>query len=359
MLPCAVMAMAFTVLYIGVSALLIELNKGLLGAGGSFPFPLALCVVHQLMTSLLSLLLYLVCPSLFPGVKSAMKSVLTSALSIWLWFIPIGAFVAGSLLLSNMAYEYCSMSFIQMLMVGNVILTFSASIALGLECFSWAGFIMITIIFAGGLIAATGDIRFSMLGLIVQIGSQCCEVSKILGQNLLMLGKNRDGLNVSRLDPLSLVFFLAPVASVFLGALMLWAIHSGHKEGDLTLIWTHGTAVWHLIAASSALAFCLHVISAFMIFVVSATGLVLAGIAKDIAIVFFSALFLHEAVTRKQLLGCFLAFMGIMHYCMLKMHSECFEDGQVFNGFKRVYGRLYQGFDSSETERKKLLSERP
>lgn len=356
MLPCAVMAMAFTVLYIGVSASLIELNKGLMGAGGSFPFPLALCLVHQLMTSLLSLLLYLACPSLFPGAKSALK---TSPVSIWLRFIPIGACVAGTVLLSNMAYEYCSMPFIQMLMVGNVLLTFIASIALGLECFSRAGFVMIAIIFAGGLIAATGEIRFSILGLIVQIGSQCCEVSTILGQNLLMSG---NGLGVSRLDPLSVVFFLAPVASVFLGALMLWAIHSGHKEGDLILIWTHSAAVWHMIAASSALAFCLDVIIAFMIYVVNATGLVLAGIAKDIVIVFSSVLFLHGSVARKQLVGFFLAFMGIMHYCMLKMHSDCFEDDQVFNGFKRVYGRFYHGFDSSETiplitDRKKLLSE--
>jgi len=244
-----------------------------------------------------------------------------------------------------------------MLMVGNVVVTFLASIALGLESFSQAGFIMITIIFTGGLIAATGDIRFSIFGLIVQISSQCCEVSKLLGQNLLMWGKTQDGVDVSRLDPLSVVFFLAPVAFVFLGALMLWAIHSGHKEGDLVLIWTHGTSAWHIIAASSALAFCLDVIIAFMIFAVSATGLVLAGIVKDIVIMFSSVLFLHEAVTRKQFVGFFLASVGIMHYCMLKMHSDCFEGDQVFNGFKRVYGRLYHGFDSSETERKKLMSE--
>merc|ERR1719473_504146 len=106
---------------------------------------------------------------------------------------------------------------------------------------------------------------------------------------------------------------------------MLCAIYSGHKEGDLILIWTHGTAVWHMIAASSALAFCLNVIITFMIFVVNATGLVLAGITKDIVIVLSSVLFLHESVTRKQLVGSFLAVMGIMHYCMLKMHSDCFE----------------------------------
>jgi len=355
MLPCALKAMVFTFLYITVSAMLIELNKRLTGAGGSFPFPLTLGVMHQLMTWLLSWLLYLACPSLFPGVKSAMKN---SPVSIWLWFIPIGACVAGSLLLSNMAYVYCSMPFIQMLMVGNVMLTFIASVSLGVESFSWAGFIMIAITFGGGVIAAAGDVRFSILGLVIQIGSQCCEVSKIMGQNLLMWGKNH-GLILPRLDPLSVVFFLAPVAFVFAAALsMLWAIHSGHNEGDSVFIWTHGAAVWHMIVASSILAFCLNVIITFMIFAVSATGFALAGIAKDIVIMFSSILFLHEAATRKQLVGSFLVFVGIMHYCMLKIHSDCFEEGQVLSGFKRVYRCLYHGFDSSEMERKKLLSER-
>jgi drug/metabolite transporter (DMT)-like permease len=343
--------MVFTVLYVGMSAMQIELNKWLIGAGGNFPLPLALSVMHQMMTWLLSWLLYLACPCWFPGVQS-------SPLSIWLWFIPIGAFAAGSLVLSHVAYAYCSMPFIQMLMVGNVMLTFIASASLGLERFSRAGFIMITIIFAGGLIAATGDLRFSILGLFLQITSQFCEVSKILCQNLLMWGKNH-GLILPRLDPLSVVFFLAPVTFVFLGALMLWAVLSGHKEGDVILIWTHGTAVWHMISASSALAFGLNVVIAFMIFTVSATGLVLAGIAKDISITLASIFFLHEVVTRKQLVGFVLAFIGIMHYCMLKIHSDCFEEeDQIFSGFKRMYGRLYHGFDASEAERKKLLSER-
>lgn len=344
-----------SVVYIAVSASLIELNKWLMGGGGSFPFPLALCVAHQLMTSLGTWLLFLIWPSLLPGVKSGMRTS-TGKLdtSICIRFVPIGAAFAGSVLLSNMAYEYCSVPFIQMLKESNVVLTFIASIALGLERFSRVGCSIIVIIFIGGLIAATGEIRFSLLGLLVQIGSQIFEVSKILGQNLLMRGKNQQGV---KLDPLSVVLFTAPLALVFLGMLMLWCIHSGHKEGNLHLIWHHGTAVWPLILASSVLAFFLNIVIACMIWSLNATGFVLAGIAKDITIVFSSILLLHESVTRQQLGGFFIAIIGIAHYSMMKMNKECFEEDKVLVGFQKVYSRLHLGFDASEAEQKKLVKQ--
>lgn len=270
-------------------------------------------------------------------------------------FIPIGIAFAGSVLLSNMAYEYCSVPFIQMLKEGNVVLTFIASVALGLEGFSKSGSTMILIIFVGGLIAATGEIRFSLLGLVVQLCSQVFEVSKLLGQNLLMRGKNQQGV---KLDPLSVVLFTAPLALVFLTVLMLWCIHSGHKEGNLTLIWLRGTAVWHMILASSVLAFVLNVTIACMIWTLNATGFVIAGIVKDITIVFSAILFLHESVTRQQLVGFSLAIVGITHYSLMKMNRDCFEDDNVLQGLKRLYGRLYLGeFDASEVERKKLLKD--
>lgn len=343
-------ALCTTVIYIGVSASLIELNKYLMGGAGNFKFPLALCIIHQFVTSLGTWLCFLVRPDLFPGIKVAVQ---TSEgkfdMGVWLRFIPIGAAFAGSVLLSNMAYEYCSVPFIQMLKEGNVVLTFIASIPLGLERFSRVGCSIILIIFTGGLIAATGEIRFSLLGLIVQISSQICEVSKILGQNLLMRGK--------KLDPLSVVLFTAPLALVFLGILMLGCIHLGHKEGDLRLIWTQGTAVWHMIAGSAVLAFFLNITIACMIWSLNATGFVLAGIAKDITIVFSSILLLHEHVTRQQLVGFSLAIVGIMHYSMMKMNSDCFEEDRVLVGFKQVYSRVFLDRDATEAERKKLLKQ--
>lgn len=281
--------------------------------------------------------------------------------SMWLKFIPIGLAFAGSVLLSNMAYEYCSVPFIQMLKEGNVVLTFVASIALGLERFSWSGSSIIMLIFIGGLIAATGEIRFSLLGLTVQLSSQVFEVSKLLGQNLLMRGKNQEGV---KMDPLSVVFFTAPLALAFLGVLMIWCVHSGHKEGDLALMWTQGTLVWHMIMASALLAFVLNVIIACMIGLLNATGFVLAGIAKDITIVFSAILLLHESVTRQQLVGFSLAIIGIMHFSLMKMNSDCFEEDKILVGLKRLYGRLSPGgrlytcgFDASDAERKKLLKD--
>lgn len=345
-----------SILYIGVSASLIECNKWLMGGDKRFPFPLALCIGHQLVTSVGTFLCFLMWPSLFPGIKSAM---LTSSgkfdFSICVWFIPIGAAFAGSVLLSNWAYEYCSVPFIQMLKEGNVVLTFIGSIIVGLERFSRAGCSIVLLIFTGGLIAATGEIRFSLLGLIIQLSGQIFEVSKLLGQNWLMRGKTFKGV---KLDPLSVVLFTAPPALVFLGMLMLWCIHSGHKEGNLTLILMHGTQVWHVILVSSILAFCLNVVIACMIWSLNATGFMLAGIAKDITIVFSSILLLHESVTRQQLVGFSLAILGIMHYSLMKMNSECFEEDKgLVVGFKQVYSRLYCGSDASKAECKKLLKQ--
>lgn len=344
-----------SVVYITVSASLIELNKWLLGGKGSWPFPLALCVIHQLVTSLCTWLCYIVRPSLFPGVKSVMQTAEGKFdVTMFARFIPIGAAFGGSLLLSNMAYEYCSVPFIQMLKEGNVVLTFLASIPLGLERFSWSGSSMILLIFIGGLIAAMGEIRFSLLGLIVQLGSQMFEVSKLLGQNLLMRGQTRHG---GKMDPLSVVLFTAPLALVFLTMLMVWCIRSGHKEGNLALMWSSGFEVWHMIIASAVLAFVLNIIIACMIGLLNATGFVLAGIAKDITIVFSAIIFLHESVTRQQLAGFSLAIVGIMHYSLMKLNSDCFEEDKIFVGMKRLYARLSPGFDATDAESKKLLKD--
>ena len=92
--------------------------------------------------------------------------------------VPIGLLYAASLWLSNSAYLYLSVSFIQMtksLMPG---LVYACGVTLGTERFGWSSAANMTLIAFGVLVCAIGEENLIMKGLMQQLVALLFEVRR-------------------------------------------------------------------------------------------------------------------------------------------------------------------------------------
>merc|ERR1719217_1318598 len=118
------------IVYIAVSATMIHSNKWMM-RDDHFPYASCLCTCHMFVSAICSAISY----KLFPSWFTAMSSVKVEP-SFLLKFLPIGIAFAASLILSNQAYIYCNVAFIQMLKEINIVMVFFLSALVGLQKFS-------------------------------------------------------------------------------------------------------------------------------------------------------------------------------------------------------------------------------
>jgi hypothetical protein len=118
--------------------------------------------------------------------------------------IPIGVLYAASLWLSNSAYLYLSVSFIQMtksLMPG---LVYSCGITLGTEKFNISSALNMILIAFGVVVCAVGEENLVMKGLVQQLIALLFEAARLTLVQILMTGKG------IKLNPLQSLYYVSP-----------------------------------------------------------------------------------------------------------------------------------------------------
>eukprot|EP00746_Dinoflagellata_sp_MGD_P154821 gnl/MRDRNA2_/MRDRNA2_85054_c0_seq1.p1 gnl/MRDRNA2_/MRDRNA2_85054_c0~~gnl/MRDRNA2_/MRDRNA2_85054_c0_seq1.p1 ORF type:complete len:353 (-),score=46.41 gnl/MRDRNA2_/MRDRNA2_85054_c0_seq1:11-1069(-) len=312
--------MAIGAVYISVSWGMIATNSYLM-KNDRFPFAPVLSCMHMFTSFFGCGLLYVLCPSMLPAMKD-----LVFDWNLVLKFVPIGAFFAASVVLSNMSYMYLSVSFIQMLKEANVAMVFILSLIVGLEQFTKTATILLGFITFCTVMSVHGEMNFVLLGLVVQLGSQCFEVSKIVTQNKLMTGEQR-------LDPCTTVFFMAPMCFLFSCLIYVTQIQSMPPS----VVFSHAAANWPFVLLSCGLALALNVVISITIGTLNGVGFLLAAVIKDATIVSFSSLLFGEAVSLQQTFSFSGAVFGVMCYSLFKMKKKQFENDDIIEGFTRVY----------------------
>lgn len=225
-----------------------------------------------------------------------------------MWFVPVGGLFAVTLFASNNAYRYSTVSFLQFMKEGNLVLTFVVSLLVGLQTSTGAKWIIISWVFMGSMLSVGGEVHFVYLGFVFQALSQLAECSRhVLGDYVM----NRASL---KLDPLTYVFFSAPSCLCFL------------LVGNY-LTWTPGILARalefkFLLIPNAFLAFLLNVTIASVIKEVSAVGFMLCGIFKDVVLVSLSAVFFGEHVTLVQACGFSVAISGVVMWSLLKADPD-------------------------------------
>lgn len=103
--------------------------------------------------------------------------------------VPIGALFAGTLWLSNAAYLYLSVSFIQMLKALMPVAVFGIGCGFGIESFGFPTLINMLIVTLGVAIASYGELNFHVLGVLLQLTAVLTESSRLTLVQILLQRK--------------------------------------------------------------------------------------------------------------------------------------------------------------------------
>ncbi|GFP79890.1 probable sugar phosphate/phosphate translocator at4g32390, partial [Phtheirospermum japonicum] len=124
--------------------------------------------------------------------------------------VPIGALYSLSLWLSNSAYIYLSVSFIQMLKALMPVAVYSIGIALNKDAYRSNTMFNMLSISAGVAVAAYGEAKYDSWAVLLQLGAVVFEATRLVMIQILLTSK---GIN---LNPITLLYLVAPSCLAFL-----------------------------------------------------------------------------------------------------------------------------------------------
>lgn len=142
-----------------------------------------------------------------------------------------------SLICGNLAYMYLSVSFIQMLKATNAVVTLLATWAFGIAPANYKTLGNVGIIVVGVVIASFGEIKFDMIGFLIQVGGIIFEALRlVMVQRLLSSAE-------FKMDPLVSLYYYAPACALTNGVVTLFTDLPRMTMADI-----YGLGVMTLIA---------------------------------------------------------------------------------------------------------------
>lgn len=280
--------------FVTISASMIFFNKYLM-VEQHFPFATFLVTIQMIIMFSAMLCLRYAVPSLFPAAEALLRSPEKIPSSVWGAFFLVGMCATGSIVLSNTAYRFAAVSFLQMIKESTLVTIYALSVLFGLQPLEWRPAVVILFVACFAVCAVGKAATFSVVGLALQGGgSTLGALQLVLSQRVMT---SIDGVKI---DPMTMVLCLAPMMLITLlpANFFMW----DPRIPERLIVW------WPLVLANIGLAILLQVASTFAIRELSATGHSLASITKDLGIVVLAGLMLHEAVRPIQMVG----FAGVL-----------------------------------------------
>ncbi|KAF4120563.1 hypothetical protein GMORB2_3001 [Geosmithia morbida] len=130
--------------------------------------------------------------------------------------LPIGILYSGSLVCSNAVYLYLSVPFIQMLKSAAPVVVLFFSWLWGLADPDVTALVNIVVIVAGVAMASAGEIHFSWVGFLYQVGGTVFEAMRLV---MIQVMLSSEGL---RVDPLVGLYYYAPVCALMNFVVAFW-----------------------------------------------------------------------------------------------------------------------------------------
>ncbi|KAH9061087.1 hypothetical protein EDB87DRAFT_1674319 [Lactarius vividus] len=192
--------------------------------------------------------------------------------------LPIGLLFSASLILSNTAYLYLSVAYIQMLKAFTPVAILLISWTFRIQEPNRKLAVIVFMISSGVALASHGELRFNIIGFLTQAAAVGFEASRLVMIQILLHGL--------KMDPLVSLHYYAPVC-----ALINLAILPSPAVGPLILF------------SNAAVAFCLNVAAVF---------LVGAGSGLDILLITGSVLIFGSLITPLQVFGYSIALGGLI-----------------------------------------------
>jgi drug/metabolite transporter (DMT)-like permease len=239
--------------------------------------------------------------------------------------LPIAAAFAASLVFSTTSYVFLSVSFVQMLKAMNPVIVLLISFFAGIEKPSAIYWQISGIICAGVLLTVVGESDYSTVGLTFQVFACIAEGGRLVLVNVLL----RD----LQLDPLSSLYYTAPVCGFTIGVLC-WYLEMPVMTGaDLSKVFPM------VLLTNGLLAFSLNIALAYLIKHSSALTLTLSGLTKDVLLCISSVLVFGNPVTFIQVAGYAIAIGGMLAHRHYKANRSTFDQVGLMKGMAMVISR--------------------
>ncbi|KAH9973875.1 TPT-domain-containing protein [Lactifluus volemus] len=213
--------------------------------------------------------------------------------------LPIGLLFSASLILSNTAYLYLSVAYIQMLKAFTPVAILFISWAFHIQEPNRKLAVIVLMISSGVALASRGELRFNLIGFLTQAAAVGFEASRLVMIQLLLHGL--------KMDPLVSLHYYAPVCALINLAILpftegLAPFLELARVGPLVLI------------SNAAVAFCLNIAAVFLVGAGSGLILTLAGVFKDILLITGSVLIFGSPITPLQVFGYSIALCGLIFF---------------------------------------------
>ncbi|KAI9633697.1 triose-phosphate transporter family-domain-containing protein [Dioszegia hungarica] len=278
--------------WIGLSGGVILLNKYIF-TNLNFPYPVFMTAYHMLVATIGTRIL-----QKLPFERLKAKRI---QMDWTLWsrtILPLSLLFSASLILSNMAYVYLSVSFVQMLKAFIPIFTLIVQLAAGIQEYNHILFAVVVVTAFGCIIAAAGEIKFAFIGFVCQVAAVVVESIRLVLVQVI--------LKDHKLDPLSSIAMYAPVCLGLISICLPFMegaapFHNLHRVGAPILI------------VNGMIAFCLNVAGVFLIDSAGSLVLTLSGVGKDVLLICLAWL-MGSSITFVQTIGYSIAISGLMTF---------------------------------------------
>jgi drug/metabolite transporter (DMT)-like permease len=211
--------------------------------------------------------------------------------------LPIGLLFSGSLILSNSAYLYLSVAYIQMLKAFTPVAILLISWTFRIQDPNKKLAMIVFMISSGVALASHGEMKFNLIGFLFQASAVAFEASRLVMIQIL--------LHNLKMDPLVSLHYYAPVCAA------INVIFLPFTEG-LAPFYELKNVGFAIFFSNALVAFLLNVAAVFLVGVASGLVLTLAGVFKDILLITGSVLIFGSIITPLQVIGYSVALAGLV-----------------------------------------------
>ncbi|KAJ0861265.1 putative sugar phosphate transporter domain, putative sugar phosphate/phosphate translocator [Helianthus annuus] len=297
-----ILSYTYVTIWIFLSFTVIIYNKFILDRKMyNWPFPISLTMIHMCFCSSIAFFLVTILKMVEPVQMTRdiyFKSV-----------VPIGLLYSISLWLSNSAYIYLSVSFIQMLKALMPVAVYSIGVLFKKEGFKSQTMVNMSSISFGVAIAAYGEARFNTWGVMLQLGAVVFEATRLVLIQILLTSKG------ITFNPITSLYYVAPCCLVFLT--IPWVIVEVPRLREMS----NFELDFVVFGTNSFCAFALNLAVFLLVGKTSALTMNVAGVVKDWLLIAFSWSVIKDTVTPVNLFGYGIAFLGVAYYNHAKLQA--------------------------------------
>ncbi|XP_076956947.1 putative sugar phosphate/phosphate translocator At2g25520 [Bidens hawaiensis] len=304
-----ILTYTYVFIWICLSFTVIIYNKYILDHNMyNWPYPVSLTMIHMAVCSSMAYVIV----NVFKVVERVQMTREVYIKSV----VPIGFLYSLSLWLSNSAYIYLSVSFIQMMKALMPVAVYSIGVLFKKEGFKSQTMGNMLSISLGVAIAAYGEAKFNTWGVILQLGAVVFEATRLVLIQILLTSKG------ITFNPITSLYYVAPCCLVFLS--VPWVGVELPKLLD-----TSTFRFDYFIFSTNALCpFALNLAVFLLVGKTSALTMNVAGVVKDWLLIAFSWSVIKDMVTLVNLFGYLIAFIGVGYYNHVKLQGLKAKDAE-------------------------------